>query len=255
MAGVHAAKQAASAAAAAAAAAGAEFERIPTLDIVTHVMTPVPVAVIGDVAKQFAYATTALHGIALAGTASAVWKNAAGLALQRIMRCRNHGLDRLPVLPGAAQGALSALLICAFPPDDESAPAGAAAPPAAATAAAAASGQVAFDAASLAALRALASSSAAATSKPEDPIVLGYSKIEDGGTLRRPEFFSVGDVAAFEEHEDRLVALAGLPKPDQRQFGLGQQTWLAIGSACRSDAGIRFRGAPVRLRFSLLQGQ
>ena len=44
MAAVRAAKQAASAAAAAAAAAGAGFENIPTLDVVTHVMSTVPVA-------------------------------------------------------------------------------------------------------------------------------------------------------------------------------------------------------------------
>ena len=133
------------------------------------------------------------------------------------MRRRNHGLDHLPILPGAAQGALSALLNYVFLPDDDSAQAEVAAPPPPTTAAAAASGQVAFDAASLAALRALALSSAAATSKP-DPIVLGHSKIEDGGTLRRPEFFSVGDVAAFEEHEDRLIALAGLPKGNDLAF-------------------------------------
>ena len=77
MAAARAATKAASAAAAAS-AAEAGFENIPTLGVVTHVMTPVPVADIDVVAKQFAYATTALHDIALAGTASAVWKNATG---------------------------------------------------------------------------------------------------------------------------------------------------------------------------------
>ena len=116
MAAARAAKQAASAAAAAA-AVGSGFEIIPTLDVATHVMSTVPVADVNAVAKQFAYATAALHGIALAGTASGVWKNAAGLALQRVMRRRNHGLDRLPVLLASVPGALSALLNYMFPPD------------------------------------------------------------------------------------------------------------------------------------------
>ena len=51
MAAARAATQAASAAAAAS-AAGAGFENIPTLGVVTHVMTPVSVAVIGDVASS-----------------------------------------------------------------------------------------------------------------------------------------------------------------------------------------------------------
>ena len=122
------AKQAASAAAAAA-AAGSGFETIPTLDVVTHAMTTVLAADVNAVAKQFAYATAALHGIALAGTAPGVWKNAAGLALQRVMRRRNHGLDRLPDLPATAPGALSALLDYMFPPDAGPASVSAAAPP------------------------------------------------------------------------------------------------------------------------------
>ena len=126
-------------------------------------------------------AETLGHGIALAGTASDVWKNAAGLALQRVMRRRNHGLGRLPVLPASAPGALSALLNYMFPPDAGPASAGATVPPPSAVATAPAGGHVAFDAASLAALRELASSNAVATSKP-DPIVLGHSKVEDGGT-------------------------------------------------------------------------
>ena len=44
-------------------------------------MSTVPVADVNAATKQFAYATAALNGIALAGTASDVWKNAAGLAL------------------------------------------------------------------------------------------------------------------------------------------------------------------------------
>ena len=207
MAAARAAKQAASTAAAAAAAAGSGFEIIPTLDVVTHVMSTVPAVDVNAVAKQFAYATAALHAITLAGTASGVWKNAAGLVLKQVMRRRNHGLDRLPVLPATVPSALSALLNYIFPPDAEPASASAAAPPPPAVATAPAGGHVAFDAASLAALRELASSNAAATSKP-DPIVLGHSEVEDGGTLRWPGFFSVGDVAAFDEHEERFIALA-----------------------------------------------
>ena len=128
-------------------------------------------------------------------------------------------MDRLPVLPATVPGALLALLNYMSPPDAGPASAGAAAPPPPAAATAAASGKIAVDASSLAALRKLASSKAAPKSKP-DPIVLGHSKIEDGGTLRRPEFFSVGDVAAFEEHEERLIALAGLPKGSDLAFAM-----------------------------------
>ena len=55
------------------------------------------------------------------------------------------------------------------------------------------------------------------TTKP-DPIVLGHSKVEDGGTLRRPEFFSVRDVATFEEYEARLTALSVVPKGEDLAF-------------------------------------
>ena len=205
----RAAKQAASAEAAAA-AAGTGFEISSILDVVTHVMATVPATDVNAVAKQFANATAGLHGITLAGTASDVRKNAAGLALQRVMRSRNHGLGKLPVLPAAVPGALSALLNYMFPLDARLAPAAATAPTAPTVPTTPVGGPVPFDAASLAALRDLASSNAAVTGKP-DPIVLGHSKVEDGGTLRRPEFFSVGDVAVFEEHEARFVALAGLP--------------------------------------------
>ena len=140
-----------------------------------------------------------LHGITLAGTASSAWKNAAGLALQRVMPSRNHGLNKLPVLPAEVTGALSALLNYMFPPDAGPAPAAATASTAPAVPTAPVGGQVPFDAASLVALRDLASSNAAVTGKP-GPIVLGHSKVKDGGTLRRPDFFSVGDVAAFDEH-------------------------------------------------------
>ena len=111
MAAARTPKQAAIAAAAAAAAAGRGFESIPILDIVTHVMTTVPAADVNTLAKQFAYATAELHGATLPGTTSGVWKNACGMALQRVMRERNHGLDKLPVLPATIPNALSALLV------------------------------------------------------------------------------------------------------------------------------------------------
>ena len=117
MSAARAAKHAASAAAAAAAAAaGTGFETIPILGAVTHVMATVPATVDNAVAKQFAYAMAGLHGITLAGTASDVWKNAMGLALQRVMQSRNYGLDKLPVLSADVPGALSALLNYLFPP-------------------------------------------------------------------------------------------------------------------------------------------
>ena len=218
MATARAAKHAASTAAATAAAAGTGFEIIPILDVVAHVMATVPATDVNAVAKQFAYATAGLHGVALADTTPDVWKNAGGMALQRVMRERNHGLDKLPVLPAAVPSALSALLSYKSPPHAGPAPAAATAPTAPTATTAPAGGQMSFDdAASLATLRDLASSNAAVTGKP-DLIMLGRSKVEDGGTLRRPEFFSVGDVAAFEEHEARFVALAGLPKGNDLAF-------------------------------------
>ena len=52
----------------------------------------------------------------------------------------------------------------------------------------------------------------------KDPIVPGNSKVADGGLLRRPEFFSVGDVAVFEEHEARLAVLSKIPKGEDLAF-------------------------------------
>ena len=60
----------------------------------------------------------------------------------------------------------------------------------------------------MAALRAIAASNTTAADK-KDPIVLGHSKVKDGGTLRRPEFFSACDVAVFEEYETRADGLGG----------------------------------------------
>ena len=214
MAAARAAKRAAATAAAAAAAAWTGFEIIPILDVVARVMTTVPAADVNAVAKQFAYATAGLHGVALAGTTPGVWKNAGGMALQRVMRERNHGLDKLPVLPAAVPGTLSALPFYMFPPDSRAAPAAATTTTAPTPPTPPAGGQMSFDAASLAALRDLASLNVAVTGKP-DPIVLGHSKVANGGTLRRPEFFSVGDVSTFEAHEARLFALSGMPKGEQ----------------------------------------
>ena len=174
-------------------------------------MTTVPAADVNALAKQFAYATAGVHGATLTGTASGVWKNAGGMALQRVMRERNHSLDKLPVLLATIPNVLSALLIYMLPTDVGPAPAAATTTTAPTAPTAPAVGSMSFDAASLAALRDLASSNAAVTIKP-GPIVLGHSKVEDGGTLRRPEFFSVGDVATFEEHEARLTALSVVPK-------------------------------------------
>ena len=211
MAAARAAKHATTAAAAAAAAAGRGFDNIPILDIFTHVTTTLPAADVNALAKQFAYATAGVHGATLSGTTSGVWKNACGMALQRVMRERNHGLDKLPAVPVAIPNALSALLLYMLPTDAGPAPAATTAPAAPAATTAPTAGSVSFDAASLTALRDLASSNATAAAKP-DPIVLGHSKVEDGGTLRRPEFFSVCDVAVFEEHEARLTALSEVPK-------------------------------------------
>ena len=98
-----------------------------------------------------------------------------------------------------------------LPTDAGPAPAATTAPAAPAATTAPTAGSMSFDAASLTALRDLASSNATAAAK-KDPIVLGHSKVADGGTLRRPEFFSVCDVAVFEEHEARLTVLSEVPK-------------------------------------------
>ena len=73
------------------------------------------------------------------------------------------------------------------------------------------------DEASMAALRAIAASNTTAAAKKE-PIVLGHSKVKDGGTLRRPEFFSACDVAVFEEYEERLTALSKVKKGEDLLF-------------------------------------
>ena len=217
MAAARAAKHAATTAAAAAAAAGRGFENIPILDIFTHVTTALQPDDVNALAKQFAYATAGVHGATLPGTQSDVWKNACGMALQRVMRERNHGLDKLPAVPATIPNALSALLLYMLPTDTGPAPAATTAPAAPAATTAPTTGSMSFDAASLTALRDLASSNATAAAKP-DPIVLGHSKVADGGTLRRPEFFSVCDVAVFEAHEARLTALSEVPKGEDLAF-------------------------------------
>ena len=105
---------------------------------------------------------------------SDVWKNAARLALQRAMRGRNHGLDRLPFPPGDGSGRALGAAELYVPARSRVGVGrcGRAPPPAVATAPA--SGQMAFDTASLAALRELALSNAAVPGKP-DPVVLGHS--------------------------------------------------------------------------------
>ena len=171
---------------------------------------------VNALAKQFAYATASVHGTTLTGTQSDVLKNACGMALQRVMRERNHGLDKLPAVPATIPNALSALLLYMLPTDTGPAPAATSAPAAPAATTAPTTGSMSFDAASLTALRDLATSNATAAAKP-DPIVLGHSKVEDGGTLRWPEFFSVCDVAVFEAHEARLTALSEVPKGEKER--------------------------------------
>ena len=128
MAAARAAKHATTtAAAAAAAAAGRGFENIPILDIFTHVTTALQPNDVNALAKQFAYATAGVHGATLPGTQSDVWKNACGIALQRVMRERNHGLDKLPDVPATKPNALSALLLYMLPADTDPAPAATAA--------------------------------------------------------------------------------------------------------------------------------
>ena len=101
--------------------------------------------------------------------------------MQRVMRERNHGLGKLPVLPAMIPNVLSALLLYMLPTDAGPAPAVATTPTAPTAPTAPTMGSVSFDAASLTALRDLASSNAAATTKP-DPIALGHSKVKDSGT-------------------------------------------------------------------------
>ena len=115
MAAAKAAKTAESAAAAAAAAAGTGFVTIPVLDYFAHVSTAFSSADANALAKQFAYATAGLHRVTLSGTQSDVWKTACGMAMQRVMRERNHGLDKLPAIPATIPDALSTLLLYMFP--------------------------------------------------------------------------------------------------------------------------------------------
>ena len=190
MAAAKAAKTAEAAAAAAAAAAGAGFVTIPVLDYMAHVSAAFSSADANALAKQFAYATAGLHRVTLSGTQSDVWKTACGMAMQRVMRERNHGLDKLPVIPATIPDALSTLLLYMMPTDaggGAALPVGSPAPAVPAATTAPAMGSVSFDGASLKALQNLAAASAATANKP-DPIVLGHSKVADGGTLRRSEF-------------------------------------------------------------------
>ena len=60
-----------------------------------------------------------------------------------------------------------------------------------------------FDTASFELLKGIATASSKAK---VDPIVLGKATADDG-SLRRPEYFSVGDIACFEKHEAALLDL------------------------------------------------
>ena len=136
------------------------------------------------------------------------------------MKERNHGVEKLPAIPATIPNALSALLLYMTPTDAGGGavpPAGSPAPAVPAATTAPATGSVSFDDASLKALQNLAAASAAAATKP-DPIMLGNSKVADGGTLRRSGFFSASDVSAFEEHEARLTALSEVPKGEELAF-------------------------------------
>jgi hypothetical protein len=217
MAAARAAKTAATAAAAAAVAAGTGFQVIPILDYFAHVATAMPSADANALAKQFAYATAALHRVALTGTQADVWKTACGMAMQRVMRERNHGLDRLPAMPAAAQDKLSTLLLYMFPPEDGATAAATTTATTTTATTAPTTTAMSFDEPSLAALKAIATSNATAADK-KAPIVLGNSKVADGGTLRRPEYFSACDVAVFEEHEARLTALSEVKKGEDLMF-------------------------------------
>ena len=210
MAAARAAKHAATAAAAAAAAAGRGFENIPILDIFTHVTTTLPAADVNALAKQFACRSTWRHAgrHAVRRVEERVWNGSAasdagakplfgqvagcaGDDTERVFSAAAlHASDRRR--PGA--GGRRRRRHRRRRGDDG-----------------VDQGSVSFDGASLTALRDLASSTTTAAAKP-DPIVLGHSKVEDGGALRRPEFFSVCDVAVFEEHEARLTALSEIPK-------------------------------------------
>ena len=233
----RASKRAAAAAAQAAAAAGTGF--LPTItvtDVMDRLTAPITSAAMGsDTAykgflRQMAVTTQRVHGMDLQGASVITWKNAGGLAFLSAMRERNHGLDKLPVLPADQERAITAGLGYLFPLESlsRSAGASASAPAPADAGGGPASGQssvgssvsdgregkVAFDEESLRALRNLAQ----ATVKPkDDQIVLGKATSDDG-TLRRPEYFSVGDVAVFAKYESEYEKLTEVPKADDEAF-------------------------------------
>ena len=172
------------------------------------------------IAKQLAKAARALHGMNVDDAAADVYKLAAGMALQWAMKQRGHGVDKLPATAATVRAAVAELLTYLFPVGGgERAASPGAGQPGASGEAARASPPLNFSTEAMEALRGIAGIAAASSadaSKP-DNIILGRATA-DAGTMRRPEFFSVGDIAAFDTHEAALETLSGLEKASDAVF-------------------------------------
>ena len=154
-----------------------------------------------------------MHQFNLTGADDAMMKITAGLAVKKVMKEKNHGLDRVDVAPLQADLALQHILgfvnptvILATPPS----PARGVGFADGGGGGGGGGGELRLDADSRAALdrfgAAAAAGSPAASTK--DKIILGKAPDERG--VRRPEHFAAIDVAPFERHEAEIGRLSTL---------------------------------------------
>ena len=188
-------------------------ERVTNLEVWSHVSGSTrDAAADAALASQVARATTAMHQFNLTGADDAMMKITAGLAVKKVMKEKNHGLDRVDVAPLQADLALQHILGFVNPTVIR------ATPPSPARGVGFADGGggggggggelLRLDADSRAALDRFGAAAAAGppAASTMDKIILGKAPDERG--VRRPEHFAAIDVAPFERHEAEIGRLS-----------------------------------------------
>ena len=173
------------------------------------------------VAKAVANATTGFHNITVVGAGFEVRKIAVGTALLNTMRTRDQALTTVPKMPAAEDVAIECLLGYLYTGQYQElqtvTPTGP--PTGAATAAGTAVAgptMMVLSPETIELLRPATTETMALTGS--DKIVLGKAPTSDG-TLKRPEYFAVGDVSDFQRHEGALSALEATDKNlDNKEF-------------------------------------
>ena len=190
-------------------------ERVTNLEVWSHVSGSTrDAAADAALASQVARATTAMHQFNLTGADEAMMRITAGLAVKKVMKEKNQGLDRVDVAPLQADLALQHILGYVNPTVIVATPSSPARGGGADGGAGGGGGggELRLDAASRTALERFGAAAAAGmpAASTTDKIILGKAPDERG--VRRPEYFAAIDVAPFERHEaeiGRLSAMTG----------------------------------------------